>query len=74
MNVVVDVLKRKIPSRSYEELKPMSRSQKKVDISSTNYLSEGWSHPTVMVYLTHGENIQNISIISRGCGIRDHIA
>lgn len=74
MNVVVDVFKRKIASRSYEELEPMSRSQKKVDISSTNYLPEGWSHPTVMVYLTHSENIQNIPIISQGCGIRYHIA
>lgn len=30
--------------------------------SSTNYLSEDWSHPTVVIYLTHSENIQNASI------------
>lgn len=64
MNVVVEVLKRKIVSRSYEELEPMNRSQKKGDISST----------TVMVYLTHSENIRNISIISQGCDIRYHTA
>lgn len=65
MDVVVGISKRKIASRSYKELEPMSRSQKKVDISSTNYLSKDWSHPIVMVYLTHAENIQNIPIISQ---------